>query len=286
MDHRPERTVPFHRGGVLRALLLALLVAFTPVAALAASNSQGSSKASGQGGAGKAPAGISVALSPSSRTVDQGQSATFTVSATSTGGFAGTVTFTINGLPAGATATFAPVSVYLASGSTAQGTLTVGTATTTPVAKTDFTVKASSGTVVSNTAPGQLQVLEVKRNFGVSGAVKGLLAPGVSRSLELQISNPEKKSIAVTNLSVSISQVVRTQAAIAANLPCTAADYKLTQYSGAYPLVVDPGVRTLSALGVPESSWPRITMHDTSQLQDGCKGATIQLTYSGTGQGN
>ncbi|UXM91524.1 hypothetical protein [Paenarthrobacter sp. JL.01a] len=282
MDHRPERTVPFHRGGVIRALLLALLVAVTPVAALAASNSQ----SGGQGSAAKVPAGITVALSPSSRTVDQGQAATFTVSATSTGGFAGTVTFTVSGLPGGATATFAPASVNLTSGATAQANLTVGTATTTPVAKTDFTVKASSGTVVSNTAPGQLQVLEVKRNFGVSGAVNGSLAPGVSRSLELQISNPEKKSIAVTNLSVSISQVVRTQAAIAANLPCTTADYKLTQYSGAYPLTVEPGNRGLSALGVPESSWPRITMLDTPKLQDGCKGATIQLTYSGTGQGN
>lgn len=278
MDHRPERIAPSRRGEVLRALLLALLVAILPTAALAANN--------GQGSAAKAPSGITVALSPSSRTVDQGQSTTFTVSATSTGGFTGPVTFSTSGLPAGANASFAPSSSNLTSGGTVQATLTVGTATTTPAAKTDFTVKAGSGTVVSNTAPGQLQVLEVKRNFGVTGSVNGMLAPGVSRSLELQISNPENKSIAVTNLSVSISQVVRTPAAIAANLPCTAADYKLTQYSGAYPLTVEPGVRKLSALGVPESRWPRITMQDTPQLQDGCKGATIQLTYSGTGQGN
>lgn len=278
MDHRPERTAPLHRGGVLRAILLALLVAILPTAALAASN--------GQGNAAKAPVGITVVLSPSSRTVDQGQSTTFTVSATSTGGFAGQLTFTTSGLPAGASASFTPSSVNLTAGGTVQTTLTVGTATTTAAAKTDFSVKAGSGTIVSNAAPGQLQVLEVKRSFGVSGSVNGLLAPGVSRPLELQISNPGNKSIAVTNLSVSITQVVRTPAAIAKNLPCTTADYKLTQYSGAYPLTVEPGVRALSALGVPESAWPRITMHDTAQLQDGCKGATLQLTYSGTGQGN
>ncbi|MFK4641055.1 COG1470 family protein [Paenarthrobacter histidinolovorans] len=278
MDHRPERTAPFVRGGVLRAILLALMVAILPIAALGAGNGQGSSA--------KTAAGITVALSPSSRTLDQGQSTTFTVSATSTGGFTGPVTFTISGLPAGATASVAPSSLNLTSGGTAQAVLTVGSATTTPAAKTDFTVKAGGGSIVSNTAPGQLQVLEVKRSFGVAGSVNGLLAPGVSRSVELQISNPGNKSIAVTNLSVSITQVVRTQAAIAANLPCTTADYKLTQYSGAYPLTVDPGVRTLSSLGVPESGWPRITMYDTPQLQDGCKGATLQLTYSGTGQGN
>ncbi|MDI2037315.1 COG1470 family protein [Paenarthrobacter nitroguajacolicus] len=282
MDHRPERTASFHRRGVARALMLVLMMAVLPIAALAASNGQ----ASGQGNAAKAPVGITVTLSPSSRTVDQGQSTTFTVSATSTGGFTGPVTFTTTGLPAGASASIAPSSVSLTSGGTAQATLTVGTATTTPVAKTDFTVKAGNGTIVSNAAPGQLQVLEVKRNFGVTGSVNGLLAPGVSRSVELQISNSGNKGIAVTNLSVAISQVVRTPAAIAANLPCSAADYKLTQYAGAYPLTVEPGVRTLSALGVPESGWPRITMYDTPQLQDGCKGATIQLTYSGTGQGN
>jgi hypothetical protein len=279
MDHRPERTAPFQRAGIpLRALLLALVVAVVPVAALAASNGQGNAAASVKG--------ITVTLSPSSRTVDQGQSATFTVSATSTGGFTGPVTFTVTGLPAGAAASAAPSSVNLTSGSTAQTTLTVSTATTTPANKTDFTVKGTSGATVSNAAPGQLQVLEVKRTFGVTGTVNGLLAPGISRAVDLQISNPQNKSIAVTNLSMEISQVVRTSAAVAANLPCTAADYQVTQYSGAYPLTVEPGTRSLSGLGVAQAKWPQIKMLDTNKLQDGCKGATLQLTYTGTGQAN
>ncbi|WP_416403811.1 hypothetical protein [Arthrobacter sp. LFS091] len=283
MDHRPERTAPFQRAGIpLRALLLALVVAVVPVAALAASNGQGNS----QGNAAASVKGITVTLSPSSRTVDQGQSATFTVSATSTGGFTGPVTFTVTGLPAGAAASAAPSSVNLTSGSTAQTTLTVSTATTTPANKTDFTVKGTSGATVSNAAPGQLQVLEVKRTFGVTGTVNGLLAPGISRAVDLQISNPQNKSIAVTDLSVVISQVVRTPAAVAANLPCTTADYQVTQYSGAYPLTVEPGTRSLSGLGVAQAKWPQIKMLDTNKLQDGCKGATLQLTYTGTGQAN
>lgn len=283
MDHRPTRTTPFHRTRVpLRALILALVVAFVPVAALAASSGQGTS----QGNQAKDSKGITVTLSPSSRTVDQGQSVTFTVAATSTGGFAGPVTFAVAGLPAGATASQWPSSVNLTSGSTAQVTLTVATATTTPATKTDFTVKASSGTTMSNTAPGQLQVLEVKRNFGVSGSVVGLLAPGVSRGVDLQINNTNNKSIAVTNLSVQISQVVRTPAAVAANLPCTAADYHIAQFTGSYPLTVEPGTSSLSRLNVPPGKWPQLKMLDTAQLQDGCKGATLKLTYSGTGQAN
>ena len=286
MDHRPERDTPFHRvRPPLRALLLAMVVAMIPMATLAASNGQSSAQGN-QVSAAKVPAGISAVLSPSSRTVDQGQSATFTVSATSTAGFVGPVTFTVAGLPAGATASQSPSSVNLTSGSTAQVTLTIATATTTPATKTDFTVKASSGTLVSNAAPGQLQVLEVKRTFAVSGSVSGLLAPGVSRAVDLQINNTNNKSIAVTNLSVSIGQVVRTPAAVAANLPCTAADYQLTQYTGAYPLSVEPGNRSLSSLNVPQGKWPQLKMLDTAQLQDGCKGATIQLVFTGTGQAN
>ncbi|MDR6686432.1 hypothetical protein J2Y41_001993 [Arthrobacter sp. 1088] len=288
MDHRPERPAPNPRAAVpLRTLILALVVALVPVAVVAASSGQSST----QGSPVKVAKGITVALSPSSRSLDQGQSTTFTVSATSTGGFTGPVAFTVTGLPAGATAAWSPSSVVLGSGSTAQVALTVATSPTTPVGKSDFTVKGASGTgqnaVQSNAAPGQLQVQEVKRTFGVTGSLSGLLAPGVSRAVELQISNPGNKSIAITNLTVSIAQVVRTPAAVAANLPCSSADYQVTQYSGSYPLAAPPGPSSLTSLGVNDSSkWPQVRMLDTLQLQDGCKGATLQLTYSGTGQAN
>ncbi len=197
------------------------------------------------------------------------------------------MTFSVVGLPTGTAAAWQPSSVFLSSGSTAQATLNVTTAppNAPPAGKTGFTLKATSGTTQAS-SQAQLHVLEAKRTFDVSGSVDGMLAPGVSRPLDLQVSNPSNKSIAVTNLTVAISQVVRTTTAVAANLPCTTADYKLSQYSGQYPLTVVPGTRSLSALGVSQSAWPRIQMLDTAQLQDGCKGATLKLTYSGTGQAN
>jgi hypothetical protein len=257
MDPTQERRSPFLRGGMpLRAVILAVLVALVPVTALAASNGQ----SNGQGTPGKE-------------------------AATSKGGFAGPVTFGVVGLPAGATAAWSPSSVNLTSGSTAQATLTVTTAPSTPAGKTDFTITGTGGGMQS-TASAQLNVQEVKRNFGVTGTVNGPLAPGTSQSIELQISNPVGKSIAVTNLSVAISQVVRTPQAVAANLPCTAADYVLSQFSGTYPFTAPAGSSSLSGLGIPQNKWPHIRMLDTQLLQDGCKGATLQLTYSGMGQGN
>jgi hypothetical protein len=264
----------------LRAVILAVLVALVPVTALAASNGQG---AGGQPG--KEAKGITVTLSPSSRSTDQGLAVTYTASAASKGGFAGPVTFAVAGLPAGATAAWSPSSVNLTSGSTAQVTLTVSTAPGTPAGKTDFTITATGGGMQSM-ASAQLHVQEVKRSFGVTGTVSGLLAPGTSRAIELQISNPTGKNIAVTNLSVAISQVVRTPEAVAANLPCTTADYVLSQFSGQYPFTAPAGSSSLLSLGVPQSQWPRIKMLDTDLLQDGCKGATLHFSYSGMGQGN
>ena len=84
--------------------------------------------------------------------------------------------------------------------------------------------------------------------------------------------------------SVAVDGVTRS--AEAGNLPCTAADFTVTQYSGPYPLAVPPGTSSLSGLGVPAAAWPQVGMLDTSANQDGCKGATLQLSYSGSGQGN
>ncbi|MFE4198681.1 hypothetical protein ACFRJ9_22765 [Paenarthrobacter sp. NPDC056912] len=284
----PQHPVPstrlFRRPGVtFRAVVLGALIVLAVVASLGASGGQGNGQGTAQA---KVSGGISVKLSPSSRSTDQGQSAAFSLTASSLGGFAGPVTFSISGLPAGTTAAWSPSSVVLSSGSSAKVTLTISTSPTTPAGKSDFSVTGSSGSVQSSAEKGQLHVQEVKRSFAISGSLTGPLSPGVSQPLDLQISNPEGKSLAVTNLSVSIAQVVRTAAAVAAGLPCSGADYSISQHSGNYPITVPPGASSLSTLGVPQTGWPRVTMLDTLQLQDGCKGATIELTFSGTGQAN
>src|SRR5262245_4967252 len=54
-------------------------------------------------------ADFSLSASPSSRTVARRQSTTYTVTVTPSGGFNGTVSFSISGLAGGATASFNPM---------------------------------------------------------------------------------------------------------------------------------------------------------------------------------
>lgn len=67
---------------------------------------------------------------------------------TPSGGFTGTVTFSVSGLPTGASGSFNPTSV---SGS-GTSTLTVTTSTTTPPGSYPLTITGTSGTLVHSTS--------------------------------------------------------------------------------------------------------------------------------------
>jgi hypothetical protein len=93
--------------------------------------------------------------------------------------------------------------------------------------------------------------------------------------------------VSVTNLTVTVQSIARTPYAVSHNQPCGPGDYKVTQYGGSYPLAVPGnGSASLSSLGIASSVWPKVTMLDTASNQDGCKGATLTLAYSGSGQGS
>jgi subtilisin family serine protease len=87
---------------------------------------------------------FSVAVSPTSRTVTQGDSTTTTVSTATVSGDPQTVTFSATGLPTGTTASFAPGSVT----SGGSSTLTLSTSGSTPTGTFTITVRgtAASGT--------------------------------------------------------------------------------------------------------------------------------------------
>jgi hypothetical protein len=337
--------------------------------------------------------GITLGISPASQSITRGQPATYTVSVTSTGGFAGTVTLTASGLPRGASAAFASPSVTLTSGGTASTTMTVTTTSTTWLESSTITVKGVSGklsgtvgagltvnpsmstslamsatpasvtvapgftavftvqlarsnfpgsvifalvgglptgasaTFTSNPTTGSSSTLQIttaattadgdyplylvgygpdpsgrrqfaysrvqlvleggRKPFTISGNLSGALAPGISRPLDVMLSNPNKKPVSATNLTVAVKSVARTSYAVAHNLPCTPADYTVTQYSGSYPLTVPAsGSASLSSLGVASSAQPKVAMLNTATNQDGCKGAIFTLAYSGSGQGS
>lgn len=99
------------------------------------------------------PPDFSIAATPGSQTVTPGNNATYTTSIGALNGFTATVTPSVSGLPAGATASFSPASVT-GSGSS---TLTVTTASSTPTGTYTLTITGTSGTL-SHTAAVTLVV--------------------------------------------------------------------------------------------------------------------------------
>jgi subtilisin family serine protease len=97
-----------------------------------------------------------ISASPASATARQGGSASFTVSADALDGYSGSVSFSVNGLPAGATASFNQASVAVPG----NATLTISAASSTPVGSYPLTLSASDGAVV-HTASATLVVAAV-----------------------------------------------------------------------------------------------------------------------------
>jgi hypothetical protein len=84
---------------------------------------------------------FSVSATPTSNNISPGLSANYTMNTAASGGFNGAVTFSVSGLPAGASATFNPASV---SGS-GSSTMTVSTSSSTPIGNYPLTITATSG---------------------------------------------------------------------------------------------------------------------------------------------
>ena len=107
------------------------------------------------------PSSFTLAASPSSQTVTQGGSTTFTPSVTGLNGFSSAVSFSVTGLPSGATGTFNPTSVT-GSGSS---TLTVATAANTPAGSYTLTITGTSGSLVESSTVTLVVSAAAQGNF-------------------------------------------------------------------------------------------------------------------------
>lgn len=87
---------------------------------------------------------FSIAATPSSQTVTQGSSTTYTTTVTPLNGFTDTVSPTVSGLPTGATASFVPASAVNPS----TWALVVSTTTTTAAGTYTLTITGTSGTLL------------------------------------------------------------------------------------------------------------------------------------------
>ena len=89
--------------------------------------------------------GFSLAVAPSSQSVGAGGTVNYSVSVTRTGGFADPVTLSVSGVPAGASATFAPNPADAS-------TLTVSTSSTTSAGTYPLTITGTAGTATRSTS--------------------------------------------------------------------------------------------------------------------------------------
>jgi subtilase family serine protease len=92
-----------------------------------------------------APPGFSLTASPASQTVKRGSSTTYTITITPTGGFTGSVTLSVKGLPSRTTGTFSP------DPTTDSSTLTITTSSKTRTGTIKLTITGVSGGLTSTT---------------------------------------------------------------------------------------------------------------------------------------
>lgn len=118
-------------------------------------------------------------------------------------------------------------------------------------------------------------------NVTVAGNGSLSLRPGASSSIDVELTNDESRPVTVTEIGLTVT--VRTAQLADATHPCPASDFFGTPGSG-FSLVLAPGFSgTLSSLGVPQKSWPQVTMRNTTSNQEGCKYADLTLVYSAKG---
>ena len=95
------------------------------------------------------PADFSLSASPTSRNIKRGAQTTYTITATPSGGFTGSVTFGVSSvLPAGVSVSFSPQSVA----SSGSSVMTVRTSSTTPTGTYVLTISGSSGDLQRTTS--------------------------------------------------------------------------------------------------------------------------------------
>ena len=118
-------------------------------------------------------------------------------------------------------------------------------------------------------------------NFTISGDLTRPLEPGLAAPLDLALTNPGPAEIAISSLQVSLASVSAPHADV--THPCTVDDFRVDEFSGSYGFTLgSSSTSSLSELGFPAAQWPQVAMPDRPVNQNGCKGASLTLGYTGT----
>jgi Domain of unknown function (DUF1929) len=179
---------------------------------------------------------FSVSAIPSSQSVVQGNSTSYTINVAASNGFTGTVGLSVSGLPQGATASFNPTSITTSGSST----LTVSTSSTTPAGSYPLTITATSGALV-HTATVTLVVnavgtftisvaptsQTVSRGSSTQYAVTITAQGGFSGTVNLSVSGLPQRTSSTFNPSSVVGSGSSTLK-VTANKPARTGTYQFT----------------------------------------------------------
>lgn len=144
-----------------------------------------------------------------------------------------------------------------------------------------LTVSRRAGSEVAPAMPATASPLTTPDAFTLSGALANPLAPGTEGRLDLTLSNRESTDLSIGSLTVRVGSVSSPHSDPAH--PCSASDFLVEQFAGA-PGFTLPALSTasLGELGFAPAEWPRVAMLNLPVNQDGCKQASLVLSFSGT----
>ena len=230
-----------------------------------------------------------VAASPASHSVVQGSSTSYTVTVTPSGGFTGTVSFSVSGLPAGAAATFNPTSVP----GSGTSTMSVTTSSTTPTGSYPLTITGTSGTQTHTASVTLVVTAPVTPNFSLSASpASQSVVQGASTSYTVTITPSGGFTGSVT---LSASGLPAGAAASFAPNPATSTSTmsvttSSTTPTGSYPLTITGTSGTLShtasvTLIVTAAATPNFTLSASPSSQTVTQGASTSYTVTITPSG-
>src|ERR1700728_939023 len=233
-------------------------------------------------------ANFTMSATPGFQTVNPGGSTPYTVSTAAVGGFSGTVSLSVSGLPTGATGTFSPTSVSAGNSST----LTVATTSSTPTGSSSLTITGTStgGTVTATVT------LVVTSSGGTSGSpisidFVGEDTPMTATAVAGVAAEPNWNSANGASSTSALSLVNSTGAATTASATWTSNDsWELgdgdgsanAQMMNGYLDTGDTTTTTVSVTGLPSNA-SGYQVYVYAQGQNGAATRIGNYTISGTG---
>jgi MBG domain (YGX type) len=184
---------------------------------------------------------FSLALAPTSQTVDVGSSASYTVTMDPSASYSGVDVLSVTGLPSGAIPNFNPASV---SSGSSTSTLTVTTSSSTPAGRYTLAISGTDGTLTNNT-PGTLTVVAPPESTGIT-------ITATNQTITYGDSIPAPKYTKSPSLSLS-TDATCLDSATSTSLPNGAPGYPITcagAVKAGYTFIYNTGWLTINPLTV------------------------------------